>query len=95
MTHTPLDIRHSLGTRCLVKTEGSELSKRRKTNEQTADTPKGKRILIVFVYLKLYPPLQDAVNANAVHRGQSVVLNSAFCLAEEIPDPPQYCRHFY
>lgn len=48
----PLDIKHSHGTRCLVRIEGDELSKRQ-ANEQMGDTSKRERVLIIFVYLKL------------------------------------------
>lgn len=97
MTHTPFDIRNSLETRCLVKIEGDELSKRHK-DELMEDTSKRKRILIVLVYLKLYLPPTPKILLTLmqyVHRRQSVVLNSALSLAKEVPDPPQYCRHFY
>lgn len=82
VTHTPLDIRHSQGTRCLVRIEGDELCKRQKAKWiNRRHIQEGNSFNNISV-------LEVATSPQVLHRVQSV-LNSIFLLSKEIPDPPQ------
>lgn len=82
MTHTPLDIRHSQRTMCLVRIEGDELCRRQKGKLINGrHIQEGKSFNNTCTLEAVTPP-------QVVHGGQSIVLNSVFLLPKEIPDPP-------
>lgn len=82
-SHAPLDIRHSQGTKCLVRIERDELCKRQKGKWINGrHTQEGKSFNNNCL-------LEVVTLPQVIHGGKSVALNSVFLLSKEIPDPPQ------